>query len=155
MRLPSIILHAAGSRQDFKLSRLGQKAVLVCHGQDTAKAAFEVNNTVREKYPDADEVLIASIIDLSSFPSMFQGMVKPELDKAYLKAASKLSEGLEPRDYVIILADWDAEATEALEAKGSTKQAVVIVADAKGQVVGRCAEGDLGAAALKFLAEMT
>lgn len=154
MLLPDMILNAAGSRQDFKLNKLGRTTVLICHGQDTAKAAFEVNNAVREKHPDAAQVIIASIIDLSSFPSMFHGMVKPELEKAYLKAAGKLDAGLEPKEYVILLPDWDGDVTAALDAKGSTKNAVVIVADDQGKVLGSANSGDLGQAALKLLAKI-
>lgn len=152
MQLPDQILHTAGSRLEMKLSRLGCPAVLICHGQDTAPAAFAVNSTVREKYPDAEQVIIASIIDLRAFPKMFQGMVKPELEKAYLKAAGKLRAGLDPQDYVILIPDWDGSVTDQLEATGSTKQAVVIVADSKGQVVGSHTGEDLGTAALKDLA---
>lgn len=155
MLLPGLKLNAVGSRQEFKLNKLGRPTVLICHGQDTAKAAFEVNNAVREKYPDADEVIIASIIDLSAFPSMFQGMVKPELDKAYLKASGKLSPDLDPKDYVILLPDWDGEVTGAVEATGSTKNAVVVVADDRGKVIGSANSGDLGKAALKWLEKIT
>ncbi len=152
MLLPGLKLHAVGSHQEFKLNKFGRQAVLICHGQDTAKAAFEVNNAVREKYPDADQVIIASVIDLRAFPSMFHGMIKPELDKAYLKASGKLPHDLDPKDYVILLPDWDGEVTDALEAKGSTKNAVVVVADDQGKVIGSANSGNLGKAALKFLA---
>jgi hypothetical protein len=151
MLLPDKILHSAGGRMEIKLSRLGRPTVLVCHGQDTAKAAFDVNNSVREKYPEAQRVVIASIVDLRSFPSMFHGMVKPELEKAYLKAAGKLPEELDPKEYVIILPDWDGAVTDQLKATGSTKQAVVVVADSKGAVVGTSSGENLGPAALKYL----
>lgn len=155
MQLPDLILTAAGSHHEFKLSGFGLPCVLVFHGQNTAQAAMEVNNTVRAEHPDAGQVAIASIIDLRSFPSMFHGMVKPELEKAYLKASSKLPEGAEARDYVILLPDWDGHVTDTMGITGSTSTAAIMVADASGKVVGTEQGDDLGAAALKLLAGLS
>ena len=151
MQLPDLTMTAAGSRHDFKLSAFGMPTVLVFHGQNTADAALEVNKTVRAVHPDASQVAIASIIDLRSFPSMFHGMVKPELEKAYLKASSKLPEGADARDYVILLPDWDGSATDTMGISNSTSSAAIVVADAAGNVIGTEQGEDLGAAALKLL----
>jgi hypothetical protein len=154
MPLPDQLLHTAGSRLELKLNKLGRTAVLVCHGQDTAKAAIEVNTVLREKYPDARQLFIASIIDLRSFPTMFHGMVKPELEKAYLKAAAKLPEGHDPLDYVVLIPDWDGSVTDQLEAEGSTREAVVVVADAKGEIKGTCRGKDLAQQTIKILDQL-
>ena len=151
MQLPDLTLNAAGSRHDFKLSAFGVPTVLVFHGQNTAEAALEVNKTVRAAHPDPSQVAIASIIDLRSFPSMFHGMVKPELEKAYLKASSKLPEGTDARDYVILLPDWDGSVTDTLGISNSTSTAAIMVADAAGNVVGTEQGENLGDAALKLL----
>ena len=152
MRLPNLTLTAAGSRRDVNLSRLGAPVVLVLHGQNTAKAAFEVNAAVREVHPDPRKVVIASIIDLRSFPSMFHGMVKPELEKAYLKAAANLDAGINPHDAVILLPDWDGKAHDALGVVDTTSVAAILVADAAGNVLGTKQGEDLGKGALAFLA---
>lgn len=150
-QLPALTLEAAGSGRSIALNDLGRPAVIICHGQDTAKAAIEVNATVREQYADPAQVLIASVIDLRQFPAMFHGMVKPELQKAYDKAAGKLPEGADPAEFVVLLPDWKGEATDALEAGGSTKEAVVLVADASGGIVGRHEGESAGQAALDLL----
>lgn len=150
-QLPALTLEAAGSGRSIALNELGRPAVIICHGQDTAKAAIEVNAAVREQYPDPAQVLIASVIDLRQFPSMFHGMVKPELQKAYDKAAGKLPEGADPAEFVVLLPDWKGEATDALEATGSTKNAAVLVAAASGEIVGRHQGDDAGSAAVKLL----
>lgn len=153
-QLPALTLEAAGSGRSISLKGLGRPAVIICHGQDTAKAAIEVNTTVREQYADPARVLIASVIDLRQFPAMFHGMVKPELQKAYDKAAGKLPAGADPAELVVLLPDWKGEATDALEAAGSTKEAVVIVADATGAIVGRHRGEGAGQATLATLADL-
>ncbi len=152
MQLPDLTLTAAGSEKEFNLATLGAPAVIVCHGQHTAKAALEVNRTVRREHPDPQALVVASVIDLRQFPSMFRGMVKPELEKAYHQAAGDLPEGADPADLVILLPDWDGSVTDTLGAQGSTEQAVVLVADAAGNVLGTRQGDDLGAAALELLA---
>ena len=150
-QLPALTLEAAGSGRTVNLSEIRWPAVLICHGQDTARAAIEVNTTVREKHGDAGQVLIASIIDLRQFPSMFHGMVKPELEKTYKKAAANLPEGADPAEFVILLPDWKGEATDALGAADSTRTAVVLVADAAGRIVGTHQGDNSGQAALDLL----
>ncbi len=150
--LPRLTLEATGSGRTISLNEIGCPLVIVCHGQDTAQGAFEVNNAVRAQYPDASQVCIVSVIDLRQFPSMFHGMVKPELDKAYRKAAGKLPEGADPAEFVVLLPDWKGEATDALEAEGSTRDAVVVVADATGNIVGRHQGENPGPAVLELLA---
>ena len=154
MQLPELVLQAAGSEQDFKLSAFGAPTVLVLHGQNTTRAALEVNATVRGALPDAGQVVIASIIDLRAFPSMFHGMVKPELEKAYFKASDKLPEGADPRDHVILLPDWDGNVHDTLGITDSSATAAIIVADASGNIVGSAQGDDLGTAALEILAEL-
>lgn len=154
VQLPDLTLTAAGSNRDLSLGALGVPCVLVCHGQNTAKAAMEVNSTVRAAYPDAATLIIASVIDLRSFPSMFRGMVTPELEKAYHKAAGNLPTGADPAAFVVLLPDWDGKATDALGIKESTSTAAVIVADAQGRVLGTRQGDELGGAALEILAEL-
>lgn len=154
MNLPDITVVAAASKREINLAQLGVPTVVVCHGQNTAQAAKEVNQTVRQEFPDASKVVIASVIDLSSFPSMFRGMIEPEVEKAYHQVAGKLDEGMEAADYVILLPDWDGKLTAQLGAEGSTDNAIVLVADAAGQIVGK-AEGETpGAAVIEMLGKL-
>ncbi len=151
MNLPDVNVTAAGSKREINLAQLGVPAVVICHGQNTAQAAKEVNQTVRQEHPDAGKLVIASVIDLSSFPTMFRAMVEPEVEKAYHKVADKLPEGSDAADYVILLPDWDGKLTAQLGAEGSTEQAIALVTDAAGNIVGK-AEGETpGAAVLEIL----
>lgn len=151
--LPAAILTTVVSAQELTLNALGRAAVLVFHGQDTAAEAMAVNKTVRAVYPNPDEVLIASIIDLRPFPSMFHGMVQPELEKVYHKAVAKLPDDVDAAALVVLLPDWKGAAHEACGVRNSTGEAVVVVADAQGRVLATAQGTDLGAAALAALAD--
>ena len=149
--LPAEKLTAVVSGLEIDLANLGRPAVLVFHGQDTAAAAMEVNNTVRASFPDAGEVLVASVIDLRQFPSMFHGMVKPELEKAYHKAAGKLPEGANAEDLIVLLPDWKGTTHDACDVQDSTKQAAVVIAGADGSILARAQGDNLGEAAVTAL----
>jgi hypothetical protein len=134
-RLPDVTLTAAGSGREVKLREIGVPVILIFHGQDTGDAALEVNKTVRKLHPGADEVFLASVIDLRSFPSMFHSMVRPALEKAYFNAAGKVPEGADPTDLVVLLPDWDGAVHDSLGIEGSTEKAAVVVADREARIV--------------------
>jgi len=133
--LPDVSLTAAGSAREIALRDIGVPTVLVFHGQDNGGAALQVNKTLRKEYPAADQVFIASVIDLRSFPSMFHGMVRPALEKAYFNASGKLPEGADPAALVVLLPDWDGAVSDAVGMVDATRTAGVAVADAGGKVV--------------------
>ena len=152
LQLPDVTLTAAGSEREVNLRRIGVPVVLVFHGQDTGDAALEVNKTVRKQFAGVDEVFIASVIDLRSFPSMFRGMVQPALEKAYHNAAGRLPAEADPADLVVLLPDWDGSVHDAVNVKGSTEKAAVVVADGDARIVCLDQSDNLAEAALTALA---
>ena len=151
--LPAEILTTVVTAREITLNAIGRPAVLVFHGQDTTAEAIAVNNAVRAVFPDPEEVLIASVIDLRQFPSMFHGMVKPELEKAYHKTAGKLPADADAEALVVLLPDWKGAAHDACGVQGSTREAAVVVADAQGHILTRAQGADLSAVALAALSE--
>ncbi len=151
-RLPDVTLTAAGSEREVKLGQLGVPVILVFHGQDTGDAAIEVNKAVRKQYAGVDEVFIASVIDLRSFPSMFRGMVQPALEKAYHNAAGRLPADADAADLVVLLPDWDGSVHDAVGVKGSTERAAVVVADREARIVCSDQGDNLAEAALAAIA---
>ncbi len=149
--LPAETLTAVVSGQEITLNAIGRPSVLVFHGQDTAAAAMEVNNTVRAAFSSPDEVLVASVIDLRQFPAMFHAMVKPELEKAYHKAAGKLPAGADPAAMIVLLPDWKGTTHNACSVENSTKEAVVVVAGADGSILATVQGENLGQAAVTAL----
>lgn len=134
-QLPEVTLKAAGSEREVALRGIGIPSILIFHGQDTADAALEVNKAVRREHPSADDVFIASVIDLRSFPSMFHGMVEPALEKAYFNAAGKVPEGSDPKDLVVLLPDWDGAVHDAVGVKDSTRDAALVLVDSQARIV--------------------
>lgn len=133
--LPDLSLTAVVSGRDINLGAIGRPAVLVFHGQNTAPAAVAVNNAVRAAYVDPADVLVASVIDLRQFPGMFHAMVRAELEKAYHRAAAKLSPGSSAAELVVLLPDWQGTAHTACQVEDSTRTAAVLVADGSGRIV--------------------
>jgi hypothetical protein len=153
-RLPDVTLTAAGSTRDVALRSLGVPAILVFHGKDTSDAAVQVNKAVRRIHPAAEEVFIASVIDLSSFPSMFRSMVEPELEKAYFNQAGKIPPGADPAGLVVLFPDWDGAVHEQVGLRNTTEKAAVIVADQEGRIIARDQGDDPAAAVLEALADL-
>ncbi len=124
------------------------------------KSFWDQDETICRFTPDAYKTsipgyvyggLIASVIDLRPFPSMFHGMVKPELEKAHHKAAGKLPAAADANALVVLLPDWKGAAHDACQVQNSTKEAAIIVADADGRILARAQGVDLGEAALAAL----
>jgi len=153
--LPDLTLTAAGSGRAFSLASLGAPAVLVLHGQDTAAASDQVNQAVRERYPLASDVMVASVVDLRGVPRMFRRFADGAMKKAYQKAAGNLPRDLSPEEYVIILPDWDGSVNKAVGVENVDKHAAVVVLDGEGRVVGVRQGDDLGAAATGLLAAVS
>lgn len=71
-RAPHFSLLAAGSGRRVSLDgTAGRRLVLIFHLQGTAPTAREINRAVRARHPSPDDVLIASVIDLSMVPPVY------------------------------------------------------------------------------------
>ena len=149
--LQSLTLTAVHTNREINLKAPGQTAVLVFHTQDTSDAAKAVNLAVRDQYPLAAEVMIASVIDLSGVPRMFRKIAESAMGKVYQKMAESLPAGFDPAEYLLMLPDWDGAATQAFGLSGVDKQAAVVVLDANGNIAGVSQEKDLGETAVKIL----
>lgn len=109
---------------------------LIFHGRETAQAVVEINTTVRPEYPDASQLTLASVVDVSNVPRLLRRMVTPFLEQAYDQASRELPQGLQPDDYVFLLPDWKGTAHKAFRVKNPDKQAAIVVIDGSGRVVG-------------------
>ena len=106
-RAPYFNLLAAGSGRRVTLrSAAGRKLMLIFHLQDTAPTGREINRAVRARYPSPDDVLVASVIDLSIVPPVYWMTVALILNQAFDQAATELPPNYDPTDYVVILPDW-------------------------------------------------
>jgi hypothetical protein len=135
-KIPPIKLTAISSGRKLILDRLGVPIVLVFLWVDTQYLAEKVNQAVRERYPQASQALVANVASLRGIPGIFHGIAENEMKKAYKETASKLPDGLNPADYVLILPDWKSECARALGLRDIGSNPAVAVLDSEGMIVG-------------------
>ena len=129
-------------------------AVLVFHGQATAAVAARVNQALRQKYPLASSVVVASIVDLRDVPRLFRSFATGALQKSYQEAAASLPPGLSAEEYVLILPDWGGAVTQAAGLDDTNRAAGAAVLDPSGAIVGICQGDNLAETALTMLEQI-
>ena len=151
--VPEMTLTAAGSDRQIALAHIGVPALLIFFAQNTASVMPQINDTVRDTYPLASSVVIASIVDLRSVPKLLRSVAKRELKKIYATTAEHMLDHLNPEDYILILPDWDGAVHKALDLTGTDKNAAIIVLNSSGQIVGIEQNDHLPESALRLLKE--
>jgi hypothetical protein len=132
----------------------GRPLVLLFHNQHTIAAVRDLQQAVRNRYPSAQQVLVASVADTSRAPRLLRGVVEAALNRAYAEASKFVPAGLDPADYVIILPDWSGAVTKAFGVGNVDREGEVVVIDALGRLVGKQRGQQPGQAALSLLAEL-
>ncbi|MGF1473460.1 MAG: redoxin family protein [Rubrobacteraceae bacterium] len=141
-RAPNFSLLASGSGRRVSLRKnAGRPVVLIFHLQGTAPTAREINRAVRESYPNPEEVLVASVIDLSIVPPVYWVTVSLVLGQAYEQATSELPAEADPADYVVILPDWGGQVSRAYGVRKTYRAAAIVVVD-KGSTVAGVYQGE-------------
>ena len=134
-RAPHFSLLAAGSgRRVDTQDVVGRRVVLIFHLQGTAPTAREINRAVRIHYPDPEDVLVASVIDLSIVPPFYWMSVGLILGQAYDRAAEELPPGADPAEYVVILPDWGGLVSRRYDVENTGRAAAIVVLDEEGSV---------------------
>ena len=150
---PKFKMKAIGSGREISLEALaGHVSALIFVNQDTQRDGRSIIKTIREQYPQAAEVLVATVIDLSSVPIILKGMAEGVLKESYQKALARLAEGSDPAAYVIMLPDWKGELLKAFKVKAVNKQPAFVIIDSKGVIGGSYQGDDPGPAAVRLLA---
>lgn len=127
----------AGGSDGRPLRRpLGRPLVLIFHLQGTAPTAREINRAVRARYPSPEEVLVASVIDLSIVPPVYWLTVGLVLNTAYEEAAKEVPPNVDPADYVAILPDWGGLVSRRYGARNTGRAAAISVVDADANLAG-------------------
>lgn len=134
-RLPGITLEAVVSKRKVRLDRIGRPAVLLFHDQHTAEAMARINPALRADFPGADELLIASLINLKSVPRLLRGVAESAMRRAYEIASGYLPERARPEDYVVILPDWEGKAYAAVGIRHVDRRPGMAVVDAQGTLL--------------------
>jgi all-trans-retinol 13,14-reductase len=117
-------------------SLLGRIQVLLFHTRKTAPAAGAINKKLRERFPMVAQVGIANCVAMGNVPGLLRGFVRSLLAKMVRTSAASIPSVLDAGDYLMILPDWDNQATAAFEiAPAHLKSGVVaIVIDREGRI---------------------
>src|SRR3712207_4621280 len=127
---PDFDLLAAGSGRRVRLrEQAGHKAVLVFPLQGTAPTAREINRAVRGRFPDPEEVLVASGRDLPIGPPVYWMTVGFVLGSAYEQATRELPPDVDPADYLVILPDWAGRVSRDYGVRNTGRAAAIVVVD--------------------------
>jgi hypothetical protein len=127
---PHVSLLAAGSGRRVDLGDVaGRKVVLIFHLQGTVPTAREINCAVRAQHPDPEEVLVASVIDLSTVLPFYWMSVSLILNQAYDRAAEELPPDADPAEYVVILPDWGGRVSRDYGVGNTGRAAAIVIVD--------------------------
>lgn len=150
--LPAIHFEAAVTGQAIDNALVsGRRAVFIVHGSKNTDVPKAVAKEVRERWPDANDVFLATVVDLRSFAGVWRRVADAQVKATYDKLAAKAREmGLDPAEHVIIVADWEGKAAKTLGVDDPNNAAATIVAD-DGKVVGVAMGADIAAQVVKLL----
>lgn len=135
---PAITLKASGSGREIALNAIGTPAVLLFHTQETADDAAKVNAALRvlPAYDTPDKLFIANVVDLHSVPKLFRGFAESAMKDSYKQASASLPAGADPKDYILILPDWDGSLSHGFGLGDTSKTAGIVVLDSTGSLIG-------------------
>jgi hypothetical protein len=150
-KTPPVTLTAIGTGRKITLNKIGTPALLIFHGRNTAEASRNINGPVRERYPQASNLLVASVMDLHIAPRLLRGVVEAFIRDAFEEASKELPKGWTARDYLILLPDWDGSLTKNYGFKDPDKNVGLVVLDRQANVVGVYQGKDLVPQALAML----
>lgn len=133
---PLFHLKALGSGREVSRPDGGAALLLVFHDQNSVAAVQAMQEEIRVHYGDAQELLIASVVNMKSVPVFLRSAAEGVMKSAYAKAAAAMPEGLDPADYVLILLDWDGKVSAAFGAHKIDRQPKLVLIDSAGVVRG-------------------
>ena len=149
---PAITFTAIESNRKVDLANVEVPTVVMLVAQGSADAVEPVAQAVRAKYPDISQVRTASIIDLRSIPRLMRKMAESVLGGRYKERAKELEAGRDPKEWVVIIPDWDAKAMKAFGFEDVSQQMAVVVVAPGGKLIGTYQGPDAPAAVLEMLA---
>lgn len=151
------VLGHAVSLHDYR----GRKVVLTFGGRESAGQVIKGISTIRERYLP-DDMPVIGISDLRAAPRPARILVKSQLKKAYQDALGHNAEGYKragkepPEDGskdVVMLMDWSGEVVDEFGLRNVDQEAVAVVVDGDGNVIGSGTGDQLGPEVLAVLSQ--
>ena len=128
------LLAASSARRVSLRAEAGRRIVLIFPLQGTAPTARLISRAVRARHPEPEDVLVASVIDLSIVPPVYWISVSLILNQAYDRATDELPPDVDPSEYVVILPDWNGRVSRAYGARNTGRAAAIVVVDEESNV---------------------
>ncbi len=149
---PAFSLTALGSNRPISLDICrGTPLLLIFHDQNTVDAVQAAQMAVRTRYPEAAQLLVPSVVNMSAVPVFLRSVAEQVMKGVYTKAADAMPPGLDVADYVIILLDWDGKVSKRYNASKISASPVLTLIDGEGIVRGVYQGSDVTDAALGML----
>ncbi|MEO9256158.1 MAG: hypothetical protein ABI305_11485 [Tepidiformaceae bacterium] len=149
---PAISLTAIVSKRKLVFNDVPVPTLLVLVAQETAGLVDPIFAAVREKYPLASQVQIATIIDTHKFPAILKKFAEGLMKGRYNESAKNMEPGKDPADYLLIVPDWKAAASKALGLTDTSEHLAIAVVAPGGKLIGTDQSADTAAAAMALLA---
>jgi hypothetical protein len=132
--IPNISFTAVGSGREVNLSNLGREAIILITNQNNYEVARNFNIGIRKLVPEADKLLVLNIVDLKAVPRLLRGLVKGYLDSAYQQGFKALPTGFDPKEYILILPDWQGKVSETLNLPGKAGMPGLVILGPQGEL---------------------
>ncbi len=91
---------------------------------------------MRELYPSSEDVIVASVVDLSLVPPLYWLTASVMMGQAHEKAAREVPSEMDPTDYVLILQDWGGLISRRFGVRGVGREPAAVVIDEDAVVTG-------------------
>jgi cytochrome oxidase Cu insertion factor (SCO1/SenC/PrrC family) len=134
------ILGHSVSLSDYR----GKPVVVMFGGRDSAEQVKQAAQTIRRRY-GSDELPFLGVSDLQAVPRPARIIAKKQLKKAYEEAVKDETAALaaagqpapdDPAKTVVMLTDWTGEVVASFGVTGVDQQAVGVLVDGDGRVLG-------------------
>jgi hypothetical protein len=149
---PALSLTTIVSKRKLIFNDVAVPTLLVLVAQETAGLVDPIFEAVREKYPLASQVQIATIVDTHKFPSILKKFAEGLMKTRYNEAAKNIEAGRDPADYLLIVPDWKAAASRALGVSDTSEHLAIAVLAPGGKLIGTDQTENTAAAPLALLA---
>jgi prolycopene isomerase len=156
--LPALTFRPMGSQResgffgvDGLMSRSERPLVLVCYTPDSSAECLALIQTLRTRYPAADDLLLVSVVDLHKLPKAFHKFAEREMQTVYDALVNNMPPEAALQEYAVILLDWAGHITRAIGLQDVDEHAAVVVADHNGQLIGSQQGENLPAAVYAML----
>lgn len=149
---PTVTLQAIVSKRKVAFADADLPTLLVCVNQESSGGADAVVEQVRADHPNVNELLVANVADLRSFPKLLRKVAETIMNSRYNDAAKRIEPPERPEDHIVILPDWDGAAVQALGFTDVSKQIGIALLLPGGTLAGTYQGDEPAKAALDLLA---